>query len=59
MITTAKVQEIFIKAANNVLEEFYGGDSQNSESLARMINDRNFDRVCNLLTNTSGLKRNF
>ena len=59
MITTGRVQEIFIKAANDVLEEFYGGDSQNSDSLARMINDRNFDRVCNLLTNTSGFKQNF
>ncbi|XP_027198814.2 aldehyde dehydrogenase type III isoform X2 [Dermatophagoides pteronyssinus] len=54
LLCTKEVKEKFINVANKVLKEFFEGDSKNSESFARIINDKNFNRLQNLINSTNG-----
>lgn len=54
VLCSPEVQEKFIATSKQVIAEFYQSDPKLSESYARIINAKNFDRVNNLLSNTSG-----
>ncbi|CAG2105821.1 unnamed protein product, partial [Medioppia subpectinata] len=59
VITTSKFQTIFIGTAIKILNEFFGERPQESMSLARIINDRNFNRIQSLLSSTKDLEDKF
>ncbi|KAH9526148.1 aldehyde dehydrogenase 3, member A2, variant 3 [Dermatophagoides farinae] len=54
LLCTKEVKEKFINIANKVLKDFFEGDAKKSESFARIINDKNFDRLQNLINSTNG-----
>lgn len=43
------LQDKFIKAATKVLSEFYGPDVSSSQDICRIINEKQFDRLVNLI----------
>lgn len=52
LMCTKEVEKDFITAAKNVIKEFYGEDPKQSPDFCRIINDRHFQRVTNLINNT-------
>ncbi|ENN71299.1 hypothetical protein HUJ04_007731 [Dendroctonus ponderosae] len=51
ILCTQEVEEKFLKCAEKCIHEFYGNSIKQSENLGRMVNERSFIRVCNLLKN--------
>lgn len=54
VLCSPDVQDKFIKAAKEVIADFYKTDPKLSESFARIINVKNFDRINSLLSKTTG-----
>ncbi len=54
LLCTEAVRDKFVKVARAQFEEFYGRDSQKSDSLGRIVNERNYDRVKAMLDKTEG-----
>ena len=48
------VQAKFVAASAKVIKDFYKSDTKQSDSYARIVNDRNFDRLQKLLNGTKG-----
>nr|BAC30840.1 unnamed protein product [Mus musculus] len=53
VLCSPSVQDRFVEASKKVLKDFYG-DPAKSDSFARIVNDRNFDRLEKLLSATKG-----
>ncbi|KAF7275515.1 hypothetical protein GWI33_011642, partial [Rhynchophorus ferrugineus] len=51
VLCSKEVQEKFIACAKNLMNEFYGDNVKQSKDFARIVNERNFIRVANLLKN--------
>ena len=54
ILCSPEVQEKFLFIAKRVLENFYQSNPKESDSFARIINSKNFDRLKEMLNNTSG-----
>ncbi|XP_066153085.1 aldehyde dehydrogenase, dimeric NADP-preferring-like [Euwallacea fornicatus] len=51
ILCTRDVQDEVVKCAENCIKNFFGDNVKQSEDFARIINERHFIRVCNLLKN--------
>lgn len=51
VLCSREVQEKFVKAAQSILKEWSGNNLKDSPDFCRIINDRHFQRLSNLLTN--------
>lgn len=49
LLCTEEVQDKFVACAKKVLKEFLGEDPKNSPDYGRIINERHFNRVVNML----------
>lgn len=54
ILCASEVQDKFVSTAKNVLKNFYLSNPKDSDSFSRIINDKNFDRLNNLLSKTTG-----
>lgn len=54
VLCSTEVQDQFVNAAKKVMHDFYQSDAFKSDSFARIINCKNFDRLIKLLDDTSG-----
>ncbi|CAG8574900.1 6929_t:CDS:2 [Diversispora eburnea] len=54
VICEKSVQEAFVKEVPRIVEELYGPDPQNSPDSSRIISQRHFDRLTDLLDKTEG-----
>ena len=50
----AEIHDRFVEVVQKVVKEFYKSDSKNFDSFSRIINDRHFDRIQDLLSQTRG-----
>ena len=48
-LSRPEIRDKFVEEVKKVVNEFYEGDVQKSPNYARMINERNFDRVSGLI----------
>lgn len=53
VLCSKNTQEKLLDAAGKIIKEFYGDDVQKSKDLCRIINDRHFNRLINLLSNSN------
>ncbi|XP_022250571.1 aldehyde dehydrogenase, dimeric NADP-preferring-like isoform X2 [Limulus polyphemus] len=53
ILCSEETQEEFIHMASKILSEFFGENPQNSSDLARIVNKKHFQRICNLITNST------
>ncbi|CAG9767457.1 unnamed protein product [Ceutorhynchus assimilis] len=51
LLCTQEVQEKFLQHAEKYIKEAFGSNIKQSKDLARIINERSFIRICNLLRN--------
>ncbi|KAL1497377.1 hypothetical protein ABEB36_008358 [Hypothenemus hampei] len=49
LLCDKEVQEKFLKCAEKCIQEFFGENIKKSKDFARIINERHFYRICNLL----------
>ncbi|CAB4382444.1 aldehyde dehydrogenase 3 family, member D1 [Rhizophagus irregularis] len=56
ILCTREIQEALIKEMPKAIKDSYGSDPQNSPDYGRIINQRHFDRLSNLLSRTRGKK---
>lgn len=49
LLCTPEIQEKFVNSAKKILKDFYGEDPQSSPDLARIINEKQFQRLSRLL----------
>ncbi|CAG9865012.1 unnamed protein product [Phyllotreta striolata] len=49
VLCTREVQDKFVAVSRKVLNEFYGEDAKTSKDYGRIVNERNFQRLANLL----------
>ncbi|RHZ77692.1 hypothetical protein Glove_174g12 [Diversispora epigaea] len=54
VICEKSVQEAFVKEVPRIVEELYGLDPQNSPDSSRVISQKHFDRLTDLLNKTEG-----
>ncbi|CAF0702831.1 unnamed protein product [Brachionus calyciflorus] len=52
VLCTKETQENIIPFLKQILQEFYGGSPKDSNSFARIINERHFDRIIKLIDET-------
>lgn len=50
LICTSEVRDRFIQTAKQVLHDFFGGNPQKSPDYCRIINERHFKRIVDLMT---------
>ena len=55
ILTTPDVQEKFVETSRQVLKTFYQDDPKDTDSYARIVNERNFNRLDGLLNRTKAL----
>ncbi|XP_050299194.1 aldehyde dehydrogenase, dimeric NADP-preferring-like [Anthonomus grandis grandis] len=51
LLCTKEIQEQVISYADKFIKDFFGNNIKESKDYARILNERNFMRVCNLLKN--------
>ncbi|XP_067118498.1 aldehyde dehydrogenase, dimeric NADP-preferring-like isoform X2 [Centruroides vittatus] len=49
LLCTPEIQDKFVNSAKKLLKEFYGEDPKSSPDLARIVNDKQFQRLIRLL----------
>lgn len=54
ILCSKKAEEEFLKVAHKVMEEWYGDNLQGNPDMPRIINERHFNRLKNLLETTNG-----
>lgn len=50
VLCTKQVQEKVVRMSKQILQEFYGDNIEQSKDYCRIVSDRQFDRITNLLT---------
>ncbi|KAF4526148.1 hypothetical protein B566_EDAN012459 [Ephemera danica] len=52
VLCTKSTQTAFIEAAKKILHEWYGDNPKDSPDLARIVNERHYQRIMNLMANS-------